>query len=305
MSSRAAGFLALLLFLGTALVFQPAVRCDFINLDDPVYIHSNPILHKGLNEEGITAAFATVHAGYWIPLTWLSYLIDQELYGLAAGGYHRTNVLLHAATAALLFLFLRRMTGAQGRSFVVAALFALHPVQLESVAWVTERKDVLSTFFLVLTLWAYLVYVAQPSSWRCVGVLLCYSLGLMAKPMLVTLPVALLLLDYWPLKRSGVKKLILEKLPLLALALAAGVVTIITQRHGTAVRSLEEVSLYARLGNAIVGYVIYLKMLLWPYPLAVFYPHPEGAIHDVLFDFYQSDKRILCNVCQFLALVPS
>jgi protein O-mannosyl-transferase len=278
MSLRVPGFLAGGLFLGTILVFQPAVRCDLVNLDDPTYVQSNPVLHEGLGAEGIRRAFTTVHAGYWIPLTWVSYQVDRELYGLAPGGYHRTNVLLHAGTAAMLFLVLLRMTGAVGRCFVTATLFALHPVQVESVAWVTERKDVLSTFVLVLTLWAYSRYVDRPGWRRYLLVLLFFVLGLMAKPMLVTLPVGLLLLDYWPLGRSGWKRLVAEKLPLLLLAVAAGVLTILTQRQGTAVRSLDELSLYSRLGNAVVSYVIYLRMLLWPYPLAVFYPHPEEAL---------------------------
>src|SRR5262249_2874884 len=152
------------------------------------------------------------------------------------------------------------------------------PVQVESVAWVTERKDVLSTFALVLTLWAYSRYVDRPGWRRYLLVLLFFVLGLMAKPMLVTLPVGLLLLDYWPLRRSRWERLVAEKLPLLLLAVAAGVLTILTQRQGTAVRSPDELSLYSRLGNAVVSYVIYLRMLLWPYPLAVFYPHPEESL---------------------------
>ncbi len=272
--------LAALLFLGTVIVFRPALACDFINFDDPSYVQSNPILHDGLSLAGLERAFTTIQGGYWIPLTWTSYLIDYHFSGLHPADYHRTNVLLHAATAALLFLTLFRMTGACGRSFAVAGLFAFHPIQVESVAWVTERKDVLSTFFLILALRAYTGYARCPGLGRYLLIVLFFVLGLMAKPMLVTLPVVLFVLDYWPLGRRnlGVRRLILEKLPLLLLALAAGVLTIITQRQGTAVRSLDEFSLYARMGNAIVCYVVYLRMLLWPYPLAVFYPHPGDAL---------------------------
>ncbi len=267
---------AVFLFVATLIVFRPAMSCDFINFDDPSYVQNNPILYDGLSLDSVGRAFTTVHAGYWIPLTWLSYLLDYAMSGLSPGGYHRTNVLLHAATVALLYVVLCRMTDAPGRSFVVAALFAFHPVQVESVAWVTERKDVLSTFFAVLTLLAYHAWTRAPGVGRYLLMVLCLALGLMAKPMLVTLPVALLILDYWPLNRGnlGIRRLVFEKLPLLVLCLAAGVATILTQRQGTAVRSLEEFSLCARLGNAVVSYAVYLRMLLFPYPLAVFYPHP-------------------------------
>jgi hypothetical protein len=279
-SSRVPLLLAAGLFLTTVLVFQPAVRCDFINFDDPSYVQNNPLLYGGLSLDSAGRAITTVHAGYWIPLTWLSYLVDYQLCGLDPAGYHRTNVLLHAASAALLFVVLFRMTNAVGRSLVAAALFALHPVQVESVAWVTERKDVLSTLFLVLALGAYARYAERPSVRRYLLVVLCFALGLMAKPMLVTLPVVVLLLDFWPLGRQdlGLRRLLLEKLPLFLLALAAGVLTILTQKQGTAVRSLDEFSLYARLGNAVVSSVVYLQMLVFPYPLAVFYPHPGDAL---------------------------
>jgi hypothetical protein len=279
-SQRLRWTLAALLFTATLLVFRPALSCGFVNFDDPLYVQSNPVLHDGLSATGIETAFTTVQAGYWIPLTWISYQIDYHFSGMNPAGYHRTNVLLHAMTAALLFLTFCRMTNRIGGSLTVAALFAVHPIQVESVAWVTERKDVLSTFFLMLAIWAYTGYARHPSVGRYLLVSLYFVLGLMAKPMLVTLPVVLLILDCWPLDRShlGPRRLLLEKLPLFLLALAAGVLTIATQRHGTAVRSLDEFSLYARLGNAIVGYVLYLRMLLWPYPLAVFYPHPGNEL---------------------------
>lgn len=265
------------LFLTTLLAFRDVVRCDFINFDDPAYVQDNPLVHDGLSPQSAARAFTTIHAGYWIPLTWISYQLDYTLHGLTPAGYHRTNLLLHAANVVLLFLLLSSLTGAIGRSGVAAALFALHPIQVESVAWVTERKDVLSTFFWLLTLRAYVWYVAARSWRRYLAVVLLLALGLMAKPMLVTLPCVLLVLDFWPLRRFRETGVLLEKLPLFALALAAGVLTIVAQRTDTAVRSLDEFSLYARLGNAAVAYVAYLGTILWPGHLAVFYPHP-GAL---------------------------
>ena len=274
--SRLRLLLAAGLFILVVLVFSPALRCGIINLDDPQYVQDNPILAEGFSLTGIERAFTTIHAGYWIPLTWISYLVDHAVFGLNPAGYHLTNVLLHAANAALLFLTLCRMTKSVERSFFAAALFALHPIQVESVVWVTERKDVLSTFFLVLAILAYARYCEQPGVRRYLLVVLSFVLGLMAKPMLVTLPVLLLLLDVWPLGRQslGLKRLVVEKLPLFLLAFAAGLLTIWTQKQGDAVRSTEEFSLYARFGNAIVNYFVYLRMVFWPYPLAVWYPHP-------------------------------
>ena len=295
------------LFLVTLLAFHHVVRCDFINFDDPTYVQNNPLVAGGLTPANVGRAFTTLHAGYWIPLTWISYQLDYSLHGLAASGYHRTNLLLHAANVVLLFLLLCRLTGSTGRSAVVAALFALHPIQVESVAWVTERKDVLSTFFGLLALGAYVGYGERPGWRRYLAVMLLLALGLMAKPMMVTLPCVMLLLDFWPLHRWGWKTppphplpeaergwgggvlpllplsasgrgwgggVLREKAPLFALALAAGVLTIVAQKTDTAVRSLDEFSLYARLGNAAVSSVAYLGMLLWPQNLAVFYPHP-------------------------------
>ena len=288
------------LFLTTLLTFRQVVRCDFINFDDPTYVQNNPLVAGGLTLSNVGRAFTTIHAGYWIPLTWVSYQLDYSLYGLAAGGYHRTNLLLHAANVVLLFLLLCRLTGSTGRSAVVAALFALHPIQVESVAWVTERKDVLSTFFGLLALGAYVGYVERPGWRRYLTVVLLLALGLMAKPMLVTLPCVMLLLDFWPLRRTPFSdasqkrcgrqrfceaslNLLRKKAPLFALALAAGVLTIVAQKTDTAVRSLDEFSLYARLGNAAVSAVAYLGMLLWPQHLAVFYPHPgEPPVRQVV-----------------------
>jgi tetratricopeptide (TPR) repeat protein len=284
----------------TLVVYRPVGGFGLINLDDPDYIQDNPLVFAGLTPAAVYRAFTTVHAGYWIPLTWVSYQLDYQLSGLAAGGYHRTNLLLHAANVLLLFTLLCRMTGATLRSGFAAALFAVHPLQVESVAWVTERKDVLSTFFGLLTLHAYVAYAANPGLLRYLLVLLWLALGLMAKPMLVTLPCVLLLLDYWPLKRvaSGqwlvargesavsslatshwpLATLLLEKLPLFLVAGAASLMTVIAQRQGGAVRSLAEFSFAARAGNAVVSYVRYLGKEFWPFNLGVFYPHPGDGL---------------------------
>jgi tetratricopeptide (TPR) repeat protein len=289
-SSRLRFLIAFALVAATLAVYRPVCHYAFVNLDDPDYVPANPLL-----QAGPLRAFTTIHAGYWIPLTWISYQLDYVLTGPAPGGYHRTNLLLHAANALLLFLLLSRLTGATLPSGFVAALFAFHPLQVESVAWVTERKDVLSTFFGLLTLHAYAAYVERPAVSRYLLVVLWFALSLLAKPMLVTLPCLLLLLDYWPLQRvlstqysvlstqraetrKPLSNLLLEKLPLFALALAASIVTIFAQRQGNAVRTLREFSVRARLGNAAVSYVEYLGKLVWPFDLAVFYPHPGEAL---------------------------
>jgi tetratricopeptide (TPR) repeat protein len=279
----------LALSAATLIVYRPVCNYAFVNLDDPDYVQDNPLLHACP-----LRAFTTIQAGYWIPLTWLSYQLDHWLYGLSPGGYHRTNLLLHIVNVTLLFLLLCRLTGATLPSGFAAALFALHPLQVESVAWVTERKDVLSTFFGLLALHAYAGYARRPSVVRYLLVMLWLALGLLAKPMLVTLPCILLLLDYWPLQRKIIAKcklqnanckmqignlhfairLVLEKLPLFALALAASIVTVFAQRHDDAVRTLDQFSLSARLGNALISYVSYVQKLIWPVDLAVFYPHP-------------------------------
>ena len=192
------------LLLAVALVFGQTVGHEFVNYDDNQYVYENPQVAQGLTARGIAWAFTTVHASNWHPLTWLSHMLDCQLYGLNAGGHHLTNVLLHAATAILLFLVLRRMTGDLWPSAFVAAVFAIHPLRVESVAWVAERKDVLSGLFFMLTLGAYVGYARRPFSLgRYLAVVLLFALGLMAKPMLVTLPFVLLLLDYWPLGRIG------------------------------------------------------------------------------------------------------
>ena len=275
--------LGLFLIVITLGVFS-SVRYEFINFDDDLYVTENRHVQAGLTREGITWAFTTLHASNWHPLTWLSHMVDYELYGLNPMGHHLTNVLLHAVNILLLFLILRRMTGALWQSALVAALFALHPLHVESVAWVAERKDLLSTMFWFLTMGAYVRYTEQPTLPRYLLVMLALALGLMAKPMLVTLPLVLLLLDYWPLGRlpfgdlrAGWKR-VWEKMPLFAMAAASSVMTYLAQQKGGSVGSLEVYPLWTRIENALVSYVSYIRKMLWPRDLAVFYPHPGDAL---------------------------
>jgi tetratricopeptide (TPR) repeat protein len=281
------------LALLTAAAYWPVVRNGFVNYDDPDYVTSNPIVQAGLTGESIRWAFTSYHSSNWHPLTWLSHMLDCQLYGLKPAGHHLTNVAFHVANSLLLFLLLRALTGALWRSALVAALFALHPLHVESVAWVAERKDVLSTFFGLLSLWAYSKYARAVSKratlstpftnryyWLALGLL---ALGLMSKPMLVTLPCVLLLLDFWPLGRfhlsnwksqiPSIRSLVWEKLPFFALSAASCVVTFWVQRASGAVVSLTHASFDVRLANALVSYVRYLARTLWPVDLAVFYPY--------------------------------
>ncbi len=286
-----------LLLLAVGLVFGQTVGYDFVNYDDDVYVYKNPQIAHGLTFSGITWVFTHSHGANWHPLTGLSHMVDCQLDGLHAGGHHLTNVLLHAATAIVLFLVLRRMTGGFWPSALVAALFAVHPLRVESVAWISERKDVLSGLFFVLTLGAYVRYVRGPFSlgrYLLVAVLL--TLGLMAKPMLVTLPLVLLLLDYWPLGRMTAgawedisvarggrtdhfffpQRLLLEKLPLLLLAVTSCLMTLWAQARASALN--EQIPLGSRIANALVSYVAYLGQLFCPVGLAAHYPHPEGDL---------------------------
>ena len=296
----------LLLAAATVAVFWQVSRHEFVNYDDPAYVTFNPMVQQGLTWPGVKWAFGQLHgeATYWHPLTWLSHMLDCQLYGLRPAGHHLTSLLLHTLNTVLLFALLRRMTGRRGPSAVVAALFALHPLQVDSVAWIAERKNLLSTFFLMLTLWAYARYVegrmkgepghgcaARPSSAFCIlpsyfflFSLLMFALGLMCKPMLVTLPLVMLLLDYWPLRRlqlntqhSKLKTLLplfVEKLPFLALSAASSVVTIRAHESLGALVSAEELPLLFRLANAVVACALYLRKLVWPADLSVFYLHP-------------------------------
>ncbi|HEY3861405.1 MAG TPA: tetratricopeptide repeat protein [Verrucomicrobiae bacterium] len=272
----------------TLAVFWGALNCQFVNYDDPTYITSNAELGQGLTLASVRWAFTTGAASNWHPLTWLSHLADVQLYGMKPAGHHFTSVLIHAVNGVLLFLLLRSMTGAFWRCAVVAGLFALHPLRVESVAWVSERKDVLSTMFWMLTVWAYVRYARTGAKWWHAGSIFCFALGLMSKPMLVTLPVILLLLDYWPLARleprpgkaapagrgSSRAKLLVEKIPFLLLAIASSVVTFVAQRQGGAVSTLTGVPLAARIENAFVSCARYLSKMFWPSRLSPLYPHP-------------------------------
>jgi tetratricopeptide (TPR) repeat protein len=277
-----------LLVAATLATFLPAVHCGFVNFDDTGYIVNNPHVREGLTAGSIAWAFTNTKFCLWIPLTWLSYMFDVHFHGLDPAGHHLTNVLLHCANVVLLFLLLARMTGAPWRSAVVAGLFALHPLRVESVAWVAERKDVLSTFFALLALRAYAIYAEAPRVSRYAVVVLWLALGLMAKPMLVTLPFVLLLLDYWPLRRIGsaptsgpaasprsrAMGLLLEKLPLVALAVGMAVLAIVVAQRGGAIETSR--SLDVRLANALVSYVRYLGKTFWPARLTSFYPFPDA-----------------------------
>jgi protein O-mannosyl-transferase len=273
--------ICLLLAVGVLLVFGQTLRYDFINYDDEQYFSTNPEVQNGLTPGGVAWAFQTTYAANWHPLTWLSFMLDVELYGSGPAGPHFTNAFLHAVNTVLLFLLLQRLTGADWRSAVVAALFGLHPLHVESVAWVSERKDVLSGLFFMLTLWTYASYVshkAGPAFRLYLLSLFLFALGLMSKPMLVTLPFVLLLLDYWPLERFrmcdspfAIRRLAWEKVPFFVLGAISCAVTFVAQRG--AVQPLAHISLGIRLVNAAVSYVRYLYKMFWPVNLAIPYPH--------------------------------
>ena len=267
----------------TWLVFGQTLHHEFVNYDDGEYVLKNAQVTRGLTLEGIGWAFTHVHSSNWHPLTWLSHMLDCQLYGLNPGGHHLTNVLLQAITAILLFIVLRQMTGAFWRSAFVAAIFAIHPLRVESVAWVAERKDLLSGMFFILTIGAYVRYARAPWSARRYGLVVAlFALGLMCKPMLVTVPLVLFLLDYWPLQRLASvrergdrqpwfrQRLILEKLPLLGLSIASCLITLFAQR--SSMQPVAKISLAARLGNAVIAYTEYLRQMFWPVDMAVLYP---------------------------------
>jgi len=291
------------LIAAVLVVYSQVRHFGFVAWDDPQYVSENADVLGGLSWQSIRWAFTTTtDAGLWLPLTWLSFMLDVEVWGPGAGGHHVTNVVLHAANTLLLFGLLHRTTGALGRSAFVAALFGVHPLHVESVAWVTERKDVLSTFFGMLALWAYVGYVKRPVVTRYLGVVGAFALGLMAKPMLVTLPFVLLLMDVWPLgrlkltepapRRSDVAarsdqfavlmRLLREKIPLLVVALLSSVVTYAAQRGAGAVSVLEALPLGGRIMNAVVSYAAYIATMFWPAKLAGLYPyHPWSATRVV------------------------
>jgi tetratricopeptide (TPR) repeat protein len=288
--------LSLVLAIGTWITFSPVIGNQFINYDDPEYVTKNPHVNSGLSVNNAAWAFTTVYAANWHPLTWLSHMLDVSMFGLNPGWHHGVSLLLHVGNVVLLFYLLLRMTGSVWRSGFVAAFFALHPLHVQSVAWIAERKDVLSTFFGLVTLQCYVTYCQRPTTERrdasaagkkqsimSHGVaywlaLVFFAFGLMSKPMLVTLPLLMLLLDYWPLKRVeaiswlGVKAVIPEKLPFAALAMGSSVITFIAQHSAGAVASVKTLGLGTRVQNAITAYGAYLRKTLWPADLAVFYP---------------------------------
>src|SRR5437660_12724311 len=311
---------AVLLAVATLAVYAQVAGHGFVSYDDPDYVSGNPYVRAGLTRAGLSWALTTGHAGNWHPLTWLSHMLDCQLFGLRPGAHHLTNVLLHTANSLLLFVLLRGMSGALWPSAAVASFFALHPLHVESVAWVSERKDVLSTLFWMLTLLAYWRYTREPSLRRYLPVLVLLALGLMSKPMLVTLPLVMLLLDVWPLgrlplaapeggdtpcversaRRQEVRpgshprarkarrsealprarratwppglRLVLEKVPLVALAAASSVFTFVVQLHGGAVAPVDALPFQARVANALVSYAAYLGKMIYPAGLVIFYP---------------------------------
>lgn len=263
-------------------IFGRTLRHNFVNYDDQNYVYQNPAITGGLKWQALRYAFTHIHAQNWHPLTTLSHMLDCQLFGLAPAGHHFTNVLLHSGAVLLLFAALRSLTGAAWRSAVVAAIFAVHPLRVESVAWIAERKDVLSGVFFMLTLLSYASYVREPSLRRYALVFVAYACGLLSKPMLVTMPFVLLLLDYWPLQRfigkhvPGSRIVWLEKIPLLLLAIGSVIATLLAQHEYIGVG--EDLPLSARLTNAATSYVIYIGQMFWPTGLIPFYPHRETRI---------------------------
>jgi tetratricopeptide (TPR) repeat protein len=282
----------LVILLGLAVmtlgIYAQVIGHQFITLDDPTYIRENPNVNRGVTLAGLAWAFSTFHAANWHPLTWISHMIDCQLFGTNAGRHLLVNTLIHAANTLFIFYFLLRTTHARWPSALVAALFALHPLHVESVAWASERKDTLSTFFGLLSLIAYVRYAEARSISRYAWVAITLGLGLLAKPMLVTWPFLMLLLDYWPLRRlqgldashqlSSLRKLVVEKLPLFALVAVSMIITLLAQSHGGAVRTFAAAPVGFRLSNGVVSYATYILLMFWPNNLAVYYPLPLTGI---------------------------
>jgi protein O-mannosyl-transferase len=318
----------LLLVAATLAFYNPIIHNQFTGFDDWNYILKNPQIQQGLSWNTIKWSFTTFWEGNWHPLTWLSHALDYQLFQLNPVGHHYTNLLLHAANAVLLFLLLRRATRLTGSSLFVAALFALHPANVESVAWAAERKNVLSMFFFLLALHAYDRYVSETRRHLALylGVVVLFAFGLMAKPQIVTLPFVLLLWDYWPLQRLkplattkySFGFLVWEKLPLFILAAADSMVTAIAQRAGNAVRTLSEAPLHVRIGNIFVSYVRYIGIAFWPTRLAPMYPRPDALptwqvassiilllLISALVVIHRERRYLLVGWCWFLGtLVP-
>ena len=303
MRRRDNGFNLLLAFFPALLavaVYWPAAGFDFISLDDNLYLLDNEKIKLGLSLEGVQWAFTTLYTTNWHPLTWLSFLGEYQCFGFRPAGYHMVGIVLHALNSTLLFLVLKDLTKAKWKSLAVASLFAVHPLNIESVAWIAERKNQLSTLFLLLTLWSYTRCVQRPGAMRYLETVFFYALSLMAKPMAVSLPFLLLLLDYWPMRRFSLYEkglrmhlrtlcsLVIEKLPFFIMAFLSALITIYAARTGGAARSLLAFPLTTRIENALISYVSYLKMLFWPVDLAIYYPYSRdipswGGIAALLF----------------------
>jgi tetratricopeptide (TPR) repeat protein len=288
----------LMLISLTLIVYWPVQNYEFVNYDDSLYVYDNYRVRSGINIENLIYAVTDVHTGHWHPLPILSHMLDWQLFGNNAGGHHWTSVTIHILNTLLLFIFFRYATGAIWKSAFIAALFAIHPLNVESVAWIAERKNVLSTFFWILTMLSYVWYVQLPGGKRYLPVFFCFALGLMSKSMLVTLPFALLLLDYWPLNRLGIdfqnedqnettsiiadkgriSFLVLEKIPLLVLTMISICLTFYAAQSVNTVASSNIVPLTERISNAIFSYAVYIRKLFWPVDLAVFYPHTHIPI---------------------------
>ena len=288
----------LILLVATFFIYSQVQDHNFINFDDDLYITDNLNVQAGLNSESFIWSFTTSHPPYWHPVTWLSHMLDYHFYGSNPKGHYLTNLFLHICSVLIVGIVFFRMTGGFWQSSFIAAMFAVHPLNVESIAWLAERKNVLSTLFWILTMWAYVSYAEKPTIKRYGLVFLFFTLGLMSKPMLVTLPFALLLLDYWPLKRLSLKKeknnnttlvkitsnksnffkLIAEKIPLFFLSIGLSILTVYFQTINGAVKSLDLIPLQARLTNSLVSYLEYLGKIAWPSKLSILYPHPENAL---------------------------
>ena len=278
--------ICLLLLVTVLALYWQVHTFDFINFDDNFYVTNNPHVTSGLSTESVLWAFNSVYQSNWHPLTWISHMVDVSLYGLNSGQHHMTNVLIHTLNTLLLFFVLKCMTQALWKSAIVAALFAIHPIHVESVAWISERKDVLCGFFWLLCMWVYYWYTQKPNILRYLPIVLFFVMGMMAKPMIVTLPFLLLLLDFWPLNRfpgkdpgiftQDIKRmylgLIIEKIPLLILAVVSCVITYSAQKMGGALVNTHLLPIHDRISNALVSYMLYVKKILWPQNLCAFYP---------------------------------
>ena len=289
--------ICLFLTIAVFAVYWQAAGFDFVNFDDPFYVKDNSVVGQGLTLDGIKWAFTSLYVSNWHPLTWISHMLDVQFFGMTPGLHHLTNVVIHMLNTILLFILFKNMTGALWRSAAVAALFALHPLHVESVAWISERKDVLSTLFWILTVMGYLWYINHRSIRRYLVVVALYIFGLMSKPMLVTLPFVLLLLDFWPLNRLDMRSddsdnhnsyivesgiswykvsfLVTEKIPLIVLAVISSSVTFFAQQTGGSVISGQTIHLGTRITNAVISYIAYIEKMLLPLNLAAFYPYPR------------------------------